>query len=97
MKTHNVKCYYCGNIFDANKEQFVKVNSTRYAHKSCQEERDKVSGFKEAILLAASSHAFTVLFTSTSFPFPTSWTIIGGCGIKKYPNILYHLLIFAYL
>ena len=47
MKTHNVKCYYCGNIFDANKEQFVKVNSTRYAHKSCQEERDKVSGFKD--------------------------------------------------
>lgn len=45
-----VKCLYCGQMFDANMEPFVKPNARRYAHKSCaqsaeenqsQEERDK--------------------------------------------------------
>lgn len=50
MAKHIVKCYYCSQDFDTNEEEFVKVNSRRYAHKSCadhheslktQEERDK--------------------------------------------------------
>lgn len=45
-----VKCLYCGQMFDANMESFVKPNARRYAHKSCaqsveenqsQEEKDK--------------------------------------------------------
>ena len=34
---HIVKCYYCGQSFDRDKEEFVKVNSRRYAHKKCAE------------------------------------------------------------
>jgi hypothetical protein len=31
------KCYYCGEIFDRNKEPWVMVTANRYAHKDCQE------------------------------------------------------------
>lgn len=39
MAKHLVKCFYCGESFDANSTPFVMVNSRRYAHKSCQEEK----------------------------------------------------------
>lgn len=32
------KCYYCGEQFDRNQEEFVAVNSRRYAHKKCHEQ-----------------------------------------------------------
>ena len=35
MAKHLVKCYYCGQTFDANKEKFIMVNSRRYAHENC--------------------------------------------------------------
>lgn len=35
---HPVKCFYCGITFDANAEPFEKVNSRRYAHKTCHEQ-----------------------------------------------------------
>lgn len=35
MAKRLLKCYYCGQTFDANKEEFVQVNSRRYAHKTC--------------------------------------------------------------
>ena len=47
---HFVKCYYCGEKFDRDKTEWVKVTSNRYAHKNCaltkeeiqsQEEKDK--------------------------------------------------------
>lgn len=50
MAKHMVKCFYCGQVFDASKVPFVKPNSMRYAHKTCaqtaeqnksEEERDK--------------------------------------------------------
>lgn len=31
------KCYYCGLQFDRNVEEFVAINSRRYAHKTCYE------------------------------------------------------------
>lgn len=34
---HNVKCYYCGQTFDRDKEPFIQIQGTRrYAHKNCQ-------------------------------------------------------------
>jgi hypothetical protein len=39
---HYVKCYYCGKTFDRDKEEFVKVNERRYAHKNCSEHSDEV-------------------------------------------------------
>lgn len=32
-----VKCFYCNQMFDRNAEEFVLVNSRRYAHKQCHE------------------------------------------------------------
>lgn len=32
-----VKCKICGEQFDANTEEYVKVSSNRYAHKACVE------------------------------------------------------------
>lgn len=49
MAKHIVKCPFCGQSFDANNEEFVKIGR-RYAHASCykqaeenksQEEKDK--------------------------------------------------------
>lgn len=48
---HQVKCFYCEQMFDRDKEPFIKVNGRRYAHKKCsqnyqntlsQEEQDKI-------------------------------------------------------
>ena len=39
---HYVKCYYCGKTFDRDKEEFIKVNSRRYAHKDCSEQKEQV-------------------------------------------------------
>ena len=33
MAKHMVKCLYCGQMFDANIEPFVKPNARRYALK----------------------------------------------------------------
>lgn len=50
MAKHMVKCFYCGEQFDANTEPFEKINSRRYAHIKChqkafdnksKEEKDK--------------------------------------------------------
>lgn len=50
MAKRLLKCFYCGQTFDANAEEFVQVTSRRYAHKSCaisaeerksKEEKDK--------------------------------------------------------
>jgi len=37
---HKVKCYYCQQIFDRDKEPFVQVNGRRYAHKLCAEKAE---------------------------------------------------------
>lgn len=37
---HKVKCFYCGNTFDRDKEEFSQVQTKRYAHKSCHEEHE---------------------------------------------------------
>ena len=35
MAKHMVKCFYCGQVFDASKVPFIKPNARRYAHKTC--------------------------------------------------------------
>lgn len=41
MAGHIVKCPYCQQNFDRDKEPFIKINSRRYAHKSCAEKQDE--------------------------------------------------------
>lgn len=36
-----VKCFFCGKMFDREKEEFVKPTTRRYAHKSCAEEAEQ--------------------------------------------------------
>ena len=35
-----VKCFFCGEYFDREKEPCIKVNARRYAHLSCAEKQD---------------------------------------------------------
>ena len=41
LAKHIVICKYCHEKFDANKEEFIKPASNRYAHKSCYEKYQK--------------------------------------------------------
>lgn len=50
MKIHKVTCIYCKQVFDRDKEEFIKVGTRRYAHKVCpnsvnilQEELEKIA------------------------------------------------------
>lgn len=38
---HQVKCLYCGQIFDRDKVPFVQVSKRRYAHKECSMSEDE--------------------------------------------------------
>lgn len=37
---HMVKCLYCEQMFNADKEEFVKPRTNRYAHKACYEKHE---------------------------------------------------------
>lgn len=41
MAKHMVKCPICGLMFDANAEPYVMINSRRYAHQKCQQEKER--------------------------------------------------------
>lgn len=40
---HLVKCFYCGETFDADVVPFVKPNKTRYAHQECPNMKENSS------------------------------------------------------
>jgi len=42
MAKHIVKCLYCGQNFDLNVIEGIKVNSNRYAHKTCADQRSQL-------------------------------------------------------
>ena len=44
---HKVKCFYCGQIFDRDKEDFVLVGARRYAHKNCADKGEKIKSPEE--------------------------------------------------
>lgn len=47
MAKHMVKCLYCGQMFDANAEPFVRPNARRYAHKDCAQNIENVKTQEE--------------------------------------------------
>ena len=53
MAKHMVKCPICNQMFDANKEPYVMINSRRYAHEKCyqssQEQEDKIQHDKRVL------------------------------------------------
>ena len=40
MAKHLVKCFYCGQMLDANSEPFIKPRANRYAHAACGQKAD---------------------------------------------------------
>lgn len=42
-----VKCYYCGEVFDASVVPYIRPNARRYAHETCGEQYSKVSTQEE--------------------------------------------------
>lgn len=48
-----VKCLYCGEQFDRNKEEWVKPTTNRYAHKKCYENKDALIQEKEDFFATA--------------------------------------------
>ena len=44
---HKVKCFYCGQIFDRDKEEAVSVGVRRYAHVHCAKTGEKVQTQEE--------------------------------------------------
>lgn len=73
MASKKVKCKYCGQEFNRELEEFVKV-STRYAHKSCHEQAQKE---------AAELRKVTDLIKSLYYPKDPDWGMIGS-QLKRY-------------
>lgn len=49
MAKHMVKCFYCGEVFDASTTPYVKPNSRRYAHKTCAQTAEENKTQKKKI------------------------------------------------
>ena len=52
MAVRLVKCKYCNEQFDRNKEPFVEVSNRRYAHKACAEKYQQSTSQEELDYLA---------------------------------------------
>jgi hypothetical protein len=63
-----VKCKYCGQEFDRELTEFVKV-SNRYAHRDC---------YDKAQLEAAELRKVTDLIKSLYYPQEPNWNVIGS-------------------
>lgn len=78
---HKVKCYYCGEIFDTNKEEYVMPNSRRYAHKKCAE--DENSEQKKIIDARDKLYEYVAKLLNLDFVGPKNILLIEQY-IKKY-------------
>ena len=75
MAVKKVICKYCGEAFDREREEWIKV-STRYAHKSC---------YEKAQSEAADLRKVTDLIKSLYYPKEPDWGIIGS-QLKRYKD-----------
>lgn len=88
MSKHLVKCYYCNQTFDINKEPFIKVNARRYAHKDCNydkmspENRDKDKFFKTVKQIYGSNYNFVLINQQANDyiqQYNYTWSGMTGC------------------
>jgi hypothetical protein len=61
-----VKCKYCNEVFDRDKNAFIKVGS-RYAHKECTPKEGSLEEYKR----------LTDLIKEIFTPSPSNWALIG--------------------
>ena len=95
MAKHMVKCFYCGEVFDASTTPYVKPNSRRYAHKTCaqtaeenktQEEKDKEIKENEAQLTYALS-MYTVI-SELDKAFESEGVVKEGASLNESKDLL---------
>lgn len=88
MAAHIVKCFYCGQTFDTNKEPFIKVNARRYAHKDCNqnnmtpEQQDKERFYQMVKSIYGSKYNFVLINQqANSFiqQYGYTWSGMTGC------------------
>lgn len=68
MAKHIVKCFYCGETFDANVEPNAKVRSNRYAHQSCIDNRQEQTITQEERELQDLENFIKQLFNYDTLP-----------------------------
>ena len=81
MAKHVVKCLYCGESFDMNLIEGIKVTSNRYAHKTCAEKRTKEQSKEEKDM--ADFYAYCKEKFGQQFDFVKTKKLAEGY-IKKY-------------
>ena len=65
---HKVKCYYCDEYFDRDKEPTEKVTSRRYAHKACYDKYYKKDDqYEELIYYYLSKEVFLGMILDSSW------------------------------
>ena len=91
MAKVKVKCYFCGEYFDREKEPFIKVNSRRYAHLSCtkkqdasllQEEKDKDAFYEMVKSIYGKNYNFMMInqqATNYIKQYGYTWSGMTGC------------------
>lgn len=91
MAQRLVKCYFCGEYFDREKEPFIKVNSRRYAHLSCtekqdasllQEEKDKDAFYEMVKSIYGKNYNFMMInqqATNYIKQYGYTWSGMTGC------------------
>lgn len=78
---HKVKCYYCGEYFDRDKEPFELVTSRRYAHKYCYDQQyNHDEKYEELIYYYLSKEVFINL----GIDLGTSWYQMLKRQLNKY-------------
>lgn len=96
MAKHMVKCFYCGQIFDASTTPFVKPNARRYAHKSCAQsaEENKTEEERDKEIL---EDYIKNLFNISSIPIKIRKQIETYITVNNYTyNGIYHALKYFY-
>ena len=87
----NVKCFFCGQAFNKDKEPYVKVNARRYAHESCasaqdssilQKEKDKEQFFEMVKKIYGSKYNFVMINRQAEDyikKYNYTWSGMTGC------------------
>ena len=89
---HYVKCFYCGNRFDRDKDPCIKINDRRYAHLECiqqqeddsllQEQKDKDTFYEMVKSIYGKDYNYLLIngqATSYIEQYGYTWSGMTGC------------------
>lgn len=79
---HLVKCLYCGETFDADKEPFIKPRANRYAHEKCAngataQQAAAANDIKKGLVVDSEKEAYNELkdYLNTLFKGKINWPL----------------------